>query len=349
MGLSVFQLNSMLSNATPTINRENLEKVVNYLKAEGMVDPADLPEALFTYEPSRFWQMVAERKQIWLCMGVRWDPTWNANVVMAADSMLQSNILYRLTGVGETGRRGRRKNHGQVIDSQMVQAWTKRNSTANRRVKQKAVEYYKDFEAEPNDKALICLGSVKSNPAIEPLITSTFKGLRAFQNEDRVQRPNDRGCPFYLLVRPDDPKPPSNSCGQKLSSQQQGKGAGVYFEKEDGQWQYVRCDENHGVAIAFYCLDRVNENLQMVLGGFNGSSTRLLARLLREQGYDLFWPPKYTSAELTIGISIVKFGLKPTKSKKLLAKPEERWESTEVDEVPHEAIARRIEGEREGG
>ena len=111
MGLSTFQLNSLLNNATPTINRENLERVINYLKSKRLVSPLDLPEALFTYEPSRFWQMVSERKHILLSMGVRWDPNYNANVVMAADSMLQSNLLYRLTGIGDHaghGSRGRR-------------------------------------------------------------------------------------------------------------------------------------------------------------------------------------------------------------------------------------------------
>jgi hypothetical protein len=346
MGLSPFQLNSLLNNATPTINRENLERVINYLKSKRLVSPADLPEALFTYEPSRFWQMVSERKHILISMGVRWDPSYNANVVMAADSMLQSNLLYRLTGVGDhegQGRRSRRNQQHQVIDSRMVLAWVKTRGTANKRAQHMGAEFYEEYKSLPNNKALICLGSLKSNPAIEPLISNSFKGLRAFRNEDRVNQPRDRGCPFVMVVRKDDPKPPSNSCGLKLSREDVGKGPGVYYEMEAGRWEYARCGENHDVAIVFYRLDRVNQNLEMVLGGFSGYSTRLLARLLREEGYDLFWPPSYSSNEVMIGLSVVKFGLAPTTSKKKLAQPEERWESTEVVDVPREAIARRLD------
>jgi hypothetical protein len=346
MGLSTFQLNSLLNNETPTINRQNLDKVIHYMKDKEIVRAADLPEVLFTYAPSQFWQMISERSRIRLCMGVRWDPTWNANVIMAADSMLQSTLLYGLTGIGDFSEQrdsARDPSHNQIINSQMVPAWVKTRGPANKRVQRKGAELYEEYQAEPNDKALICLGSIKSNPAIEPVISNTFKGLRSFERQDDVQLPEDRGCPFAMIVRPDDPKPPSSSCSTKLSMRDPRKKPGVYFETESGKWEYARCDDNHDVAIVFYRLDRLKENLEMVLGGFSGYSTRLLAQVLRERENTLFWPPIYESANQYIGISIVKFWLRPTTSKKKRAQPEERMEAAEVIDVPRESIERRLD------
>jgi hypothetical protein len=48
--------------------------------------------------------------------------------------------------------------------------------------------------------------------------------------------------------------------------------------------------------------------MEMVLGGFSGLATRLLARLLARRG-DEFWPPVYSDEGLQIGAFVVKFNL----------------------------------------
>ncbi len=347
IGISQFQLKSLINNKTPTISRDSLDKVTNYLLAHHIVSVEDLPEVLFSYQPDKFWQMVSERRHIQLCMGVRWDPNWRDHVVMAADSMLQANILYRLTGTSEQssgGRRNpRRRTRPLVIDARMVRAWVKRSPTENRKIQRAAAEFYEGYTTEPNNRALICMGSVKSNPAIEPLISASFRGLRAFRNEDHVEYPHQRGCPFMMLVRPNDPKPPSSSCGTHLSRKTKGKGPGIYFAVGGDEWDFAPCDDNNDAAIVFFHLDKGSENLEMVLGGFSGYSTRCLAHLLRNEGEDLFWPPNYSSSNVLIGLSIVKFHFRPSRrTRDQRSRPEERLDSTEVIPIPESVIEKRV-------
>jgi hypothetical protein len=67
----------------------------------------------------------------------------------------------------------------------------------------------------------------------------------------------------------------------------------------------------------------------------------MLAALLRKRGDDLFWPPSYESADMYIGISIVKFWMSDGASSRRRADADE-WESCEVVDIPGEAIARRL-------
>ena len=72
---------------------------------------------------------------------------------------------------------------------------------------------YGDFCETAGDKALVCLGSNKSNPVSEMLIARAFN-CDPFIPQDGLASAASRSCPIFLRYRDSDPQPPS-CCGNR--------------------------------------------------------------------------------------------------------------------------------------
>lgn len=208
-------------------------------------------------------------------------------------------------------------------------------------VHSRAREIHDNFCESDGDKALICLGSVKSNPTVELVFASAFGG-EPYVTEDNVKKASDRKCPFFLRYRDHDPHPPALSAGLRLSQTEKADEPGIYYEKADGTWAFAGGpSKGHDAALVFYIYRESLGRLEMVLSGFSGRATRLLARTLAHRAED-FWPPIYHENYQQVGAFIVQYespsepdGAHDILRTDLLA-------NSTVVPLPAEAIARRL-------
>ena len=93
----------------------------------------------------------------------------------------------------------------------------------------------------------------------------------------------------------------------RLSQNRESSAPGIYFETDDRTWSYCGWDQpEHDTALVFYIHRESQGRLEMVLGGFSGRATRLLAKTLASRA-DGFWPPIYSRHGIQIGAFIVKY------------------------------------------
>ena len=118
--------------------------------------------------------------------------------------------------------------------------------------------------------------------------------------------------------------------------------AGIYFEGEDGKWQHCSSnDPKQEVAFVFYIHRESQGRLEMVLGGFSGRATRLLARALGTRAQD-FWPPQFEKHGIQIGAFIVQFEVPATKKDVDILRTDLVANST-VTPISAEAINRHLQ------
>jgi hypothetical protein len=206
---------------------------------------------------------------------------------------------------------------------------------------ERAREVYADFNAIAGDKALVCLGSIKSNPVAELVLAQTFGG-EAFKSEDQVKKATERTCPFLLRYRDQDPQPTGCSGGVQLSATEPAELPGIYYEKADGSWGVCPWEPGKtDAALVFYIHRESQGRLEMLLGGFSGRATRLLARMLATQA-SKFWPPTYDNQGLRAGAFIVQFNYSGTRTTSNILR-EDQTAGHKIFPLDPEVIARRIE------
>jgi hypothetical protein len=326
-GLDRHQVAALLKNEVKYIPLMALSRLCDYLIENGYCSAESLPGALFSVEPENFWELLARRRRLELCLGVRrpenrdsLDGAW----VVASDSMLLGEVLNGVStlggtskhwGVGSTeladARAGTKVPHPEHLRQTLV--WSP-GQDAFEEVKAQAREVYDDFSEAGGDRAFVCLGSTKSNPAVEVILSQAF-GCEAFESQDNKQSPTERSCPFFLRYRNDDPHPPSCSAGLKLSADSNNIKPGIYYETESGKWDVCDWDaDSRDAAFVFYIHRESQGRLEMALGGFSGRSTRLLAKFLASRAEEL-WPPVYSAQGVDIGAYVVQFNFSPTDQK----------------------------------
>src|SRR5690606_25323751 len=147
-------------------------------------------------------------------------------------------VLSGVTTLGGTDKlahsqRGRElPSHPELLKQTLV--WSPGNVNSDEAI-QRASDVYDAFTASAGDKAMICLGSVKSNPTVELVIADTFQA-QPFESQDDCERASDRRCPFFLRYRDSDPHLPSASAGTRLSRTEAATEPGIYYEQADGSW-----------------------------------------------------------------------------------------------------------------
>lgn len=320
-GLDRHQVASLLKNEVKYIPLDALSKLCDYLIERGFAAADELPGRLFAVEPEHFWELLARRKRLELCLGVRrgeasfsLDDAW----VVASDSVLLGELLNGVTSLGGAGRHPREASHPEGAPPVVIAdphpehlhqslVWSPGHTPFDE-CRDLALEVYDSFCGAAGDKALISLGSAKSNPTVEITLASAFGG-EPFVSQDGIAEAARRDCPFFLRYRHYDPTVPSFCGGLHLAEDQKSEQPGIYYERANGEWGLCPWDEDtHDAAFVFYIHRESQGRLEMALGGYSGRATRLLARMLARRGEE-FWPPVYSGHGIQIGAFLVKFTL----------------------------------------
>jgi hypothetical protein len=350
-GLDRHQVAALLKNEVKYIPLQALSRLCDYLIEYGHVSADQLPGALFAVEPEHFWELLARRRQLEMCLGIRaGDEDWPEGAwVVASDSVLLGELLNGVSTLGGTAQHlgnepaGAVPPHPERLQQSLV--WSP-GQVAGEEVISRARDVYEQFCGPGSDKALICLGSMKSNPVAELILAESF-GAEAFSPED-VQANADRKCPIFLRYRATDPHPPSCAGGLTLSQSDDRSAPGIYFEKSDGQWEYCEWDQpTNDSALVFYIHRESRGRLEMVLGGFSGRATRLLSRTLASRAEE-FWPPIYAKHGIQVGAFIVKYQFGKDDQLPDLLKTDLVAE-TKITPLHHDVIARRLDVNRGEG
>lgn len=348
-GLDRHQVAALLKNEVKYIPLKALSRLCDYLIEHGHATADQLPGALFAVEPENFWEMLARRRRLVMCLGVRRDIE-NRNpdtaYVVASDSVLAGEILNGVTTLGGTAKLKKlgepeipvTGNFSQPEHLKQMLVWSP-GQTTEAELKSQSDQSYRVFSDSSGDKALVCLGSTKSNPVVEIVMANAF-GCEPFVSEDNVASPNDRSCPVFFRYRDTDPHPASCIGGLTLSSQKESLEPGIYYEGADGKWVQANTGKrSQHVAMVFYIYRESQGRLEMALGGFSGRATRLLARALATRAED-FWPPTYQGQGIAVGAYLVEFNVGSEKEDDILRT--DLVATTKVVPIPEEALARRL-------
>lgn len=321
-GLDRHQVAALLKNEVKYIPLHALSRICDYLIETGRVAADQLPGALFAVEPEHFWEMLARRKVLDLVVGVRRtgkDFTYDGASIVASDAVLMGALLNGVTTLGGTSsHRSTERPPPGMTDGELElnhrphperlcqkMAWSPGQSD-DEHVMARAREVYLEYVDSRDDKALVCVGSTKSNPVVELILAETF-GANPFESQDDVAAPKRRQCPIFMRYRDNDPHPASCWGGVTLSRGKDVSLPGIYYELKDGSWDMVPwTPQGADAAFVFYVYRESQGRLDMALGGFSGRATRLLAQLLISSG-ERFWPAIYKGQGLQIGAFIVKF------------------------------------------
>ena len=146
--------------------------------------------------------------------------------------------------------------------------------------------------------------------------------------------------PFYLRYRDNDPQTASCVGGLQLSKGNSDQKPGIYYEDAKGDWiQCSAAGAKEEVAFVFYVHRESQGRLEMVMGGFSGKATRLLARALATRAED-FWPPQYEAQGIQVGAFIVQFDVPSNKDIDILRT--DLVANSKVTPIPTEALERRL-------
>ena len=346
-GLDRHQVASLLKNEAKYIPLDALSRLCDYLIDQGHATADQLPGALFAVNPENFWELIARRSEIEIIVGVRAtdaNATPEGASVVASDSVLVGEVL---SGVSTLGGVAKHKEaeaaEGSNREVPMPDRFQQRlvwspGQVEEADVRARAIEVFDGFVEATGDRGIICVGSIKSNPVVELLFSDVF-GYTPFVTEDDVDDVSARSCPFFLRYRDWDPKPDSASAGLRLSKNEDAKEPGFYYEKDDGTWEFAG-GEDKDTAMVFYIYREALGRLDMVLSGFSGRATRLLAKTLAIRGEE-FWPPVYEKSGDLVGAYLVTY-----------ERPEEEQSRdealfnpggpAEIMPLPTDAIARRL-------
>ncbi|MFM8324790.1 MAG: helix-turn-helix domain-containing protein, partial [Pirellulaceae bacterium] len=104
-GLDRHQVAALLKNEAKYIPLEALSRLCDYLIEHGYASAEELPGALFAIKPENFWELLARRKRLEICVGVRRPPesdTAESAWVVASDAVLVGEVLNGVSTLGGT-------------------------------------------------------------------------------------------------------------------------------------------------------------------------------------------------------------------------------------------------------
>ena len=380
------QVAALLKSEVKYIPLEAIGKLCDYLLAKRLAKPQDLPGILFALEPENFWELIARRQWVEVCMGVRKDgaeDTLDDAWIVASDSVMFGELLRGITDFrlwapkaaadaallfptppppdgsenesGDNGDNGATVIHhnGQeqaaavatpllpeVLRQTLV--WSPgKNKPEYTTMAAKIHESF--WNQEEDDKALVCIGSVKSNPMVERIIANVF-GCPAFESQDTVANSAIRSVPFFLRYRDKDPRYLESCCGGwQLAHGHAVEKPGIYFETKSGKWDCCPCDDKKQDAAFVFYVNRPSQGiLEMALGGYSGRASRLLAQHL-DRCAEQFWPPVYHGQGLEVGAFVVRIHLKDKARKDKSNFGHDDAPKIEVQRLDEEVIARRMQ------
>ena len=350
-GLDRHQVAALLKNEVKYIPLKALSRLCDYLIEHGHATAEQLPGALFAVEPENFWELLARRNRMELCVGVRRDESpdvADVSYVVASDSVLLGELLNGVTTLGGTAKLKKPGDgSGSTLAADAIPqpeylkqslVWSP-GQASSEEMTARAQVVYDDFSESKGDKALVGIGSTKSNPVVEIVLARLFS-CEPFQSQDEFDDPAERSIPFYLRYRDNDPQVASCVGGWQLSKGNGQEKPGIYYENAMGDW--IPCSA-HGskeeVAFVFYVHRESQGRLEMVMGGFSGKATRLLARALATRAED-FWPPQYAGQGIQVGAFIVQFDVSSNKDIDILRT--DLVANSKVTPIPAKALEKRL-------
>jgi hypothetical protein len=347
-GLDRHQVAALLKNEAKYIPIEALSRLCDYLIEHGYARAEELPGALFAITPENFWEMLARRSRLELCVGVRRPPddeSADTAWIVASDSVLAGEVLNGVSTLGGTAKAissqkgvGKEVPHIEHLRQSLV--WSPGTMSLDQ-VQSRAQWVYDEFSEMGGDKAMVCLGSVKSNPTVELVLANAF-GCDPFVSQDNVAKASERSCPFFLRYREHDPHPPACSAGMQLSKSEKAAEPGLYYEQADGSWAFAGgATRGRDAALVFYIFRESLGRLEMVLSGFSGRATRLLARTLAHRAED-FWPPIFHENYLQVGAYLVQYEAADETENSLDILATDTMANATIIQLPSEAIAKRL-------
>ena len=379
------QVAALLKSEVKYIPLEAIGKLCDYLLAKRLAKPKDLPGILFALEPENFWELIARRQWVEVCMGVRKDgadDTLDDAWIVASDSVMFGELLSGITDFRlwapkaaadaaitfptEPPTEGEGNVAEQVIGPAVLMHQNgnvTEDPTANPLLPEvlrqtlvwspgKNVQEYTAMAAkvhetfwnqEEDDKAMVCIGSVKSNPVVERIFANVF-GCIAFESQDNVADPVKRSVPIFLRYRDNDPSHLTSCCGgRQLAQGHAADKPGIYYETKGGKWECCPWDaKKQDSAFVFYVNRPSQGILEMALGGYSGRASRLLAQHL-DRCAEQLWPPVYRGQGLEIGAFIVRFHLKDKTRKDKSSFGSDDAPKIEILRLDEEVIARRMQ------
>lgn len=347
-GLDRHQVAALLKNEAKYIPIEALSRLCDYLIEHGYARAEELPGALFAITPENFWEMLARRSRLEICVGVRRPPddeSADTAWIVASDSVLAGEVLNGVSTLGGTAKAisgkktvGKEMPHIEHLRQTLV--WSP-GTMSPEQVQSRSQGVYDDFSEMGGDKAMVCIGSVKSNPTVELVLANAF-GCDPFVSQDDVKTASERACPFFLRYREHDPHPPACSAGKRLSKTQNADEPGLYYEQADGTWAFAGgATRGRDAALVFYIFRESLGRLEMVLSGFSGRATRLLARTLAYRAED-FWPPIFHENYLQVGAYLVQYEASEESEDTLDILSTDTMANATVIPLPTEAISKRL-------
>jgi hypothetical protein len=346
-GLDRHQVAALLKNEAKYIPIDALSRLCDYLIEHGYAKADELPGALFAIKPENFWELLARRRRLEICVGVRraGDDFADAAWVVASDAVLAGEVLNGVSTLGGTAKAIKNKLGAKteapphLENLKQTLLWSP-GVHPDDQIQTQANDIYDEFAEIDGDKSMICLGSVKSNLMVDKVMAGAF-GCDAFVSQDAVSSARDRSCPVFLRYRDNDPHPPCCSAGHRLSKTEKADRPGLYYEQADGSWAFAGgASPGQDAALVFYIYRESLGRLEMVLSGFTGRATRLLARTLAHQA-EVFWPPIYQENYLQIGAYIVQYAQPETDEPENILRTDLLAEATVIP-LPVEAIQRRL-------
>ena len=94
--------------------------------------------------------------------------------------------------------------------------------------------------------------------------------------------------------------------------------------------------------MVFYIHREALGRMEMVIGGFSGRATRMLARTLATRGED-FWPPVYSGHGVQVGAFVLQFSFSAPKQQRHDILLTELASNVKITPLHHDVIARRME------
>jgi hypothetical protein len=373
------QVAALLKSEVKYIPLEAIGKLCDYLLAKRLAKPKDLPGILFALEPENFWELIARRQWVEVCMGVRKDgadDTLDDAWIVGSDSVMFGELLSGITDFRlwapqaaadaaisfpaepSAEPSGNNESNGSTVIHQndaepaakpllpevlrQTLVWSPgKNKHEYTTMAAKIHESF--WNQEEDDKALVCIGSVKSNPMVERIIANVF-GCPAFESQDTIGSSARRSVPFFLRYRDIDPKYLTSCCGGwQLAEGHSADKTGIYYETKSGKWDCCPCDDKKQDAAFVFYVNRPSQGiLEMALGGYSGRASRLLAQHL-DRCAEQFWPPIYSGQGLEIGAFVVRIQLKDKARKEKNTFGSDDAPKIEVIRLDEEVIARRMQ------
>lgn len=360
-GLERHQVSALLKNEVQYLSLTSLGALCDYLINTHHINSYELPGRLFSLEPDDFWRFLSEREQLVMSFGVRHELQATGVLwIPASDSYLQGMLLHELFGTeapddeepSETNSQAAketklspRKGSGPRFEQYMVRSCSHQPNRPEalrdgefQQMKRESLSAYEKFQALAGNKALVSLGSVKSNGLCELTIAGAF-GSEPWTPEEVAVEASQRKCPFYFRYRTNDVQVPSCHGGQRLTKEASGaipwaESPGLFFEREPKAWDRIPADEQHEPALIFYTFRPHLGVVEVVLGGFSATGTFLLAWHFRKIVREI-WPATFVTPSLEAGVFIVDFQLKSRSDEETEANQRGDWGSTipEADAV----------------